>query len=114
MSAQNKTIMEILTRKRKIPLRAPHAPALAYITKLIDPGAAAGRHPVLCAWCKEEGRRNVLGYAPIKGSHGICRKHAKALLLEYELYIAARGKERLTPVSAPTRASNPGEATITA
>lgn len=108
-----KRMKEIIRKTPKVPLRAPHAPALTYITKLIDPAAAAGRYPVLCAWCEEQGRRTVVGYTTAKQSHGICPEHGKALLLEYEASIAARRKENATPTPSPTSVFDQGETTIT-
>lgn len=40
---------------------------------------AKSRHPVMCAWCLAEGRRTVVDRSIVRGSHGICPEHLKAL-----------------------------------
>lgn len=42
------------------------------------------KYPVLCAWCKSEGRRTVTGWTSVPNSHGICPDCATALRRDLE------------------------------
>ena len=37
------------------------------------------RYPILCAWCEREGKRTVVGWSTVEGSHGICERHEREL-----------------------------------
>jgi hypothetical protein len=39
-------------------------------------------HPVICAWCKAEGKTTVVGYSAVPDSHGICKRHLACLMRE--------------------------------
>ena len=43
------------------------------------------RYPVLCAWCAAEGKRRVVGWTAVEGSHGICVDHRLELLKDAKI-----------------------------
>jgi len=52
-------------------------------------------HPVYCAWCEADGRENIINWAGVKNSHGVCPEHRQALRAEAEIRLAKRRLEDL-------------------
>jgi hypothetical protein len=51
------------------------------------------QYPVLCAWCEVQGKRTILNYIEVPGSHGICEEHRRELLKE-AVRLASQGLKR--------------------
>jgi hypothetical protein len=53
-------------------------------------GKQQKRFPITCPWCEREGRPTIVGWSAVRGSHGICPFHKKALERQARELKAAR------------------------